>query len=63
MKKMFEIIQNFPYCSNCGESNWKKDKNGNIYCVYCGYLMTNTYSQNKDNFKNNIKKLLDKRRR
>ena len=62
MKNMFEIIQSTPYCSNCGESNWKKNKDGKIYCVYCGYVMTNTQSQNKDNFKNNIKKLLDKRR-
>lgn len=62
MKNTFEIIQNSPYCSNCGESEWAKNKEGKIYCVYCGYLMTNTKNQNKDNFKNNVKKILDKRR-
>lgn len=62
MKNRFEIIQDAPYCSNCGESEWKKTKNGSICCVYCGYVMTNTQSQNKDNFKNNLKKILDKRR-
>ena len=62
MKSKFEIIQDTPYCSNCGESDWKKNKEGKLYCVYCGFLMTNTTSQNRDNFKNNVKKLLDKRR-
>lgn len=38
-KSMFEIIQNIPYCSNCGKLNWKKDKNGMLYCVYCGHPM------------------------
>ena len=63
MRKIyFEIIQSSPYCSNCGESEWKRTKNGDIYCVFCGHLMTNTQNQNRDNFKNNVKKLLDKRR-
>lgn len=38
-KSMFEIIQNIPYCSNCGKLNWKKDKKGILYCVYCGHPM------------------------
>lgn len=63
MKSKFEIIQDTPYCSNCGESDWKKNKEGKMYCVYCVFLMTNTSSQNRDNFKNNVKKLLDKRRK
>ena len=62
MKKKFRVIQDAFYCSNCGESDWKKNKKGQTYCVYCGYIMTNTSKQNQDNFKNNLKKVLDKRR-
>ena len=62
MKSMFEIIQSIPYCSNCGESDWKKDKEGKMYCVYCGHPMIVDKDCEKEQFKDNIKKALEKRR-
>ena len=62
MKKMFEIIQNTPYCSNCGESDWKRNKEGKLYCLYCGHPMVTTRELEKAHFKENMKKIIEKRR-
>lgn len=62
MKSMFKIIQDTPYCSNCGESDWKKSKNGKLYCVYCGHPMILHTHCDKMQFKEHIKKELEKRR-
>lgn len=61
-KSIFEIIQNTPYCSNCGENDWKKNKNGEMYCVYCGHPMIIDKNYEKEHFKDNVKKALEKRR-
>ena len=54
MKSMFKIIQDTPYCSNCGESDWKKNKNGKIYCIYCGHPMISNFAKKREHFKDKI---------
>ena len=62
MKSIFGIIQNIPYCSNCGESDWNKDKNGKMYCVYCGHPMI-INKDSKTQFKDKIKEEMEKIKR
>lgn len=58
-KSMFEIIQSIPYCSNCGENDWEKNKNGKLYCVYCGHpmIIDNKRIQFKEKFKKEMEKV------
>ena len=64
MKSIFEIISDFPkiYCSNCGETDWNKDKNGKLYCVYCGHPMIIHKECTKDQFKEKIIDEMEKRK-
>ena len=62
MKCIFEIIRDLPYCSNCGESDWKKGKNGELYCVYCGHPMIREKDCEKIEFKMKVKRALEKRK-
>ena len=62
MKSIFEIIQNTPYCSNCGEKDWIKNKKGEIFCVYCGHPMIMDKYCNRSEFKERLEKEIEKRK-